>query len=59
MREWFRRLPQGSIKTFEQIYRKFAEQFRERVTSEDDMMELLGVKQGENETLREFLNRYH
>ena len=39
--------------------RTFAEQFRQVVALEDDMMELSRVKQGENETLREFLNRYH
>lgn len=39
--------------------REFAEQFHEVVALEDNMMELLAVKQGENETLREFINRYH
>lgn len=29
--KWYRRLPRGSIKTFEQMCRKFAEQFREVV----------------------------
>lgn len=55
--KWYQRLPRGSIKTFEQMCRKFAEQFREVVALEDDMMELSGVKQGENETLKEFLKR--
>ncbi|KAL9414449.1 hypothetical protein AB3S75_042839 [Citrus x aurantiifolia] len=39
--------------------REFAEQFHEVVAPEDNMMELLVVKQGETETLREFINRYH
>lgn len=29
--KWYRRLPRGCIKTFEQMCRKFAEQFREVV----------------------------
>lgn len=39
--------------------REFVEQFRKVVAPEDDMMELLGIKQGENETLKEFLSRNH
>lgn len=39
--------------------REFTEQFHEVVVLENDMMELLGIKYGENKTLREFLNRYH
>lgn len=39
--------------------REFVAQFHEVVALEEDMMELLAVKQGENETFREFLNRYH
>lgn len=39
--------------------RKFTGQFHEVVALEDDMMKLLVVKQGENENLKEFINRYH
>lgn len=39
--------------------REFTEQFRKVVAPENDMMKLLRFKQGENETLREFLNRYY
>lgn len=45
--------------SFEQMCREFTEQFREVIALEDDMMELLGFRYKENETLKEFLNRYH
>lgn len=39
--------------------REFVEQLCEVVVIEDDMIRLLGIRQREKETLREFLNRYH
>lgn len=53
VREWWWRLPRGSVKTFEQLCRKFAKQFHEVMTPEDDMMELIGIKQGKNEALKD------
>ena len=38
---------------------ELAEQFRGAVAPEDDMMELIGIKQEEHESLREFVKRYH
>lgn len=38
---------------------KFAKHFRGAVASKDDMIELMGIKQEENRTLREFVKRYH
>ena len=38
---------------------EFAEQFRGAMAPEDDMMELKSMKQGEQETLREFIKRFH
>ena len=38
---------------------ELAEQFRGAVAPEDDMMELMGMKQEEHESLREFVKRYH
>ncbi|KAH9688200.1 Ribonuclease H [Citrus sinensis] len=58
-REWYRKLPRGSIKTFEQMCQEFAEQFSGAMAPEDDMMELKSMKQGEQETLREFIKRFH
>jgi len=58
-REWYRKLPRGSIKTFEQMCQEFAEQFSGAMSPEDDMMELKSMKQGEQETLREFIKRFH
>ena len=45
-REWYRKLPRGSIKTFEQMCQDFAEQFSRTMAPEDDMMELKSMKQG-------------
>ena len=38
---------------------EFTEQFRGAMTLEDDMMELTSMKQREEETLREFIKRFH
>lgn len=38
---------------------KFAKHFRGAVAPKDDMIELMGIKQEENRTLREFVKRYH
>lgn len=38
---------------------ELAEQFRGAVALEDDMMELMRMKQEENESLRDFLKMYH
>ena len=38
---------------------EFTEQLRGAMTPEDDMMELTSMKQGEDETLREFIKRFH
>ncbi|GAY61768.1 hypothetical protein CUMW_212550 [Citrus unshiu] len=38
---------------------ELAEQFRGAVAPEDDMMELMGMKQEEHESLRDFVKRYH
>ena len=38
---------------------EFAEQFCGAMAPEDDMMELTRMKQGKEETLREFIKRFH
>ena len=38
---------------------EFTEQFRGAMAPEDDMMELKSMKQGEQETLQEFIKRFH
>ena len=38
---------------------ELAEQFRGAVAPEDDMMELMGMKQEEHESLRDFVKRYN
>ena len=58
-REWYRELPRGSIKRYEQMCQELAEQFRGAVAPKDNMMELIGMKQEEHESLRDFVKRYH
>lgn len=41
------------------MYKEFAEQFHRAVDIEYDMMELMEVKEREDEPLREFVKRYH
>lgn len=38
---------------------ELTEQFRGAVTLEDDIMELMRVKQEEHEPLKDFVKRYH
>ncbi|XP_024043014.1 uncharacterized protein LOC112099775 [Citrus clementina] len=38
---------------------KFTEQFYGAMVPEDDMIELMSMKQGDEETLREFIKRFH
>ena len=38
---------------------ELVEQFRGAMAPEDDMMELMGMKQEEQEPLRDFVKRYH
>lgn len=45
--------------SFEQMYQEFTEQFCRVVVPKDDMMELIRMKQEENESLKEFVKRYH
>ncbi|XP_052292038.1 uncharacterized protein LOC127900828 [Citrus sinensis] len=59
VRDWYRKLPRGSIRGYEQMYQELAEQFRGAVAPEDDMMELMGMKQEEHKYLRDFVKRYH
>ena len=58
-REWYRKLPRWSIKSFEQMCQEFTELFHGAMTPEDNMMELTSMKQGEEETLQEFIKRFH
>ncbi|XP_024033597.1 uncharacterized protein LOC112095718 [Citrus clementina] len=58
-REWYRKLLRGSIKGYEQMCQELAEQFRGAVAPEDDMMELMGMKHEEHESLQDFVKIYH
>lgn len=57
--EWYRKLPQRSIRGYEQMCQELAEQFRGAIALEDDMIELTGMKQEEHESLLDFMRRYH
>lgn len=43
-REWYQKVLQRNIKSFEQMCQEFAEQFRGAMTLKDDKMELTGIK---------------
>ena len=43
-REWYRKLPRESVKSFEQMCQEFTEQFRGVMAPEDDMMKLKSMK---------------
>ena len=50
-RELYRKLPRGSIRGYEQMCQELTEQFRGVIALEDDMIELMRMKQEEHESL--------
>ncbi|XP_025692616.1 uncharacterized protein [Arachis hypogaea] len=57
--KWFNALPNGSITTFHNILRKFMAQFTTRITEAKHPISLLGVTQRQDESTREYLDRFN
>ena len=56
---WFTRLPPRSVSNFEELAKKFIEQFRIHTTRPKDVMSLSSVIQNPGESLKEYLQRFH
>ena len=56
---WFTRLPPRSISSFDQLAKKFVEQFRMHVARPKDVNTLSSVAQAPGETLRRYLERFN
>ncbi|XP_017414796.1 uncharacterized protein LOC108326057 [Vigna angularis] len=56
--EWFNSLPPNSIENFASLQRLFNRQFAANSTQDLTIFELVTLKQGKEETLRAFMDRY-
>ncbi|XP_047165734.1 uncharacterized protein LOC124834942 [Vigna umbellata] len=56
--EWFNYLPSNSIENFAGLQRLFNQQFTANSTQDLTVFELVTLKQGKEETLRAFMDRY-
>ncbi|XP_017420383.1 uncharacterized protein LOC108330406 [Vigna angularis] len=56
--EWFNTLPHNSIENFAGLKQLFIKQFAASSTQELTVFELMTLKQGKDETLRTFMDRY-
>jgi hypothetical protein len=54
-RDWFKRLPSGSVDKFEGLGREFLGQFMAAQTRKKPSRYLLTLQQGSNETLKDFM----
>ncbi|KAK4841287.1 hypothetical protein QYF36_002224 [Acer negundo] len=57
--KWFNKLKQSSIQNFPQMCREFITRFRETRPLERKPNVLRDIKQGESETLKEYVERFH
>ncbi|GMN49779.1 hypothetical protein TIFTF001_018933 [Ficus carica] len=58
VRQWYRRLPLGSINSFQQLASSFSAAFLGSRTRKLGASHLFGIKQRENETLKKYLERF-
>lgn len=56
---WLTRLPPRSISLFDQLARKFIEQFRMHTARSKDVMSLSNLFQGPGDSLKDFLQRFN
>ncbi|KAK1401684.1 hypothetical protein POM88_001289 [Heracleum sosnowskyi] len=55
---WYSRLPPNSIGSFKELSKAFINQFVSGRVHEKSSASLMGIRQGENESLREYINRF-
>ncbi|KAK1385493.1 hypothetical protein POM88_023228 [Heracleum sosnowskyi] len=55
---WYSRLPPNSIGSFKELSKTFINQFVSGKIHEKSSASLMGIRQGKNETLREYLSRF-
>ncbi|KAK1381843.1 hypothetical protein POM88_019578 [Heracleum sosnowskyi] len=55
---WYSRLPPNSIGSFKELSKAFINQFVSGKIHEKSSASLMGIRQGKNETLREYLSRF-
>ena len=56
---WFQKLPQHSVHNFAQLSQLFTDHFVSGRRREKTSVELMAIKQGKDETLRDFLGRFN
>ncbi|XP_016195694.1 uncharacterized protein LOC107636715 [Arachis ipaensis] len=57
--KWFNGLPNGSIASFDVVSRKFMDQFTARITKAKHLINLLGITQRQDESMRKYLDRFN
>ena len=57
-RQWYRRLRPGSISSFKQLADAFTAAFLGSKTQKLDVLYLFGIKQGDSELVKEYLERW-
>ncbi|KAK1353835.1 hypothetical protein POM88_052200 [Heracleum sosnowskyi] len=55
---WYSRLPPNSIGSFRELSKEFINQFVSGWVHEKSSASLMGIQQGNNESLREYINRF-
>ncbi|KAK1431626.1 hypothetical protein QVD17_08115 [Tagetes erecta] len=58
-RLWYDSLPKGGIDSFDELLRKFMQQFSQQKRHTKDMTEILHIKRRDDEPLADFITRYN
>ncbi|GMN22561.1 hypothetical protein TIFTF001_040287 [Ficus carica] len=59
IRQWYRKLIPGTMDSFKQLADAFSTVFLNAKTLKNETLYLFRIKQGENEPLKEYLDRFH
>ncbi|XP_076881869.1 uncharacterized protein LOC143530129 [Bidens hawaiensis] len=58
-REWFEKLPDGQISSWDDLVKKFSQQFSQQKKHTRDQSEILDVVRRDNESIEDFITRFN
>ncbi|XP_076935193.1 uncharacterized protein LOC143601766 [Bidens hawaiensis] len=58
-REWFKKLPDGQISSWDDLVKKFSQQFSQQKKHTRDQSEILDVVRWDNESIEDFITRFN
>ncbi|XP_076941289.1 uncharacterized protein LOC143610793 [Bidens hawaiensis] len=58
-REWFEKLPDGQISSWDDLVKKFSQQFSQQKKHTRDQLEILDVIRRDNESVEDFITRFN